>query len=303
MTEVGIGLPGTSVKSVTEAARAVSKFNFASFSVYGDLGDLPPYATLHACAEIFQNSPSIKIGPLGVPVSMMHPEVIAAHAIALEEQLPEQSYIGLVRGAFLNQINHAPASTNEVTSAIKHVRKRCREAGFEPKVYIGGFGRRILKLSGELKVTGVKLGGTSNVKLARLARTSIGNESTLLTIGAVSVIDSDRRSARTLARKEVAKYLAVVGRLDPTLHEDETSSLNKFITSFQTGTPEAYKCISDDLLDKFSFAGTPEDIVTKIAKMNGIDRVELGTPHGLHARPDAIHNIGKNVLNELRGSK
>src|SRR5689334_18670460 len=85
MLTVGIGLPGKSLADVRVSAEAAAPYAFDSFSVYGDLYDLPPYGVLPAAAEALRGTSIQRIGPLGVPVGLLHPEVIAAHALALEE--------------------------------------------------------------------------------------------------------------------------------------------------------------------------------------------------------------------------
>lgn len=299
MTKVGLGLPGISVADVRASAEAAAPYEFDSFSVYGDLGDLPPYAVLHASADLLRNSTIAHIGPMGTPVGMQHPELIATNAMVLEEQLPGQSSIGLVRGAFLESIGKEPASLKELEQTVRYIRERFGEDQVPP-IYIGGFGPKILKLAGKLGVQGVKLGGSANPALAEKARELIDNPNVEIILGAVSVIDSDREAARARARMEVAKYLAVVGELDPTLGPDEKSSLEEFMDRFTAGDNNAADAISDGLLDKFALAGTPEDALKALQQMEGrVDRFEFGTPHGLGDRPTAIRNIGATIVQRL----
>jgi hypothetical protein len=302
MTKIGIGLPGQSIADVRGAAEAAAPYSYDSFSVYGDLGDLPPYAVLHASADALKGSEIRSIGPMGVPVGMQHAEVLGMHALALEEQLPNQSYVGLVRGAFLDSIGEKPASLAMLEDTIIALRTRFQDKGEHIPIYIGGFGQRVLGLAGRLAVAGVKLGGSTNPLLAEKARQTINNPHTKLVLGAVSVIDADRKAARQLARKEVGKYLAVVGALDTTLDPDELASLAGFTERFRRGDLQASDAISDSLLDKFSIAGTPENALEMIAKMDGlVDRFEFGTPHGLHDRASAIRSIGQSIITELEG--
>lgn len=300
MTRVGIGLPGQSVADVRSAAEAASCYSFDSFSVYGDLGDLPPYAVLHAAADVLNGSRIERVGPMGVPVGMQHAEVIGMHALALEEQLPGQTYIGLVRGAFLESIGEGPASLARLEATIHDLRSKFQHNGERIPIYIGGFGQKALELAGRLAIDGVKLGGSTNPLLAESARQTINNPETTVVLGAVSVIDADRSAARQLARREVAKYLDVVGALDATLNPDELASLHRFIARFRAGDTDASNSISDALLDKFAIAGTPEDAIETLSNMSGIvDRFEFGTPHGLGDRHSAIHFIGQSIVNEL----
>lgn len=266
--------------------------------MYGDLYDLPPYAVLPAAADVLRGSPVQHIGPLGVPVGLQHPEVIAAHAIALEEQLPGQSSIGLVRGAFLESIGERPASLHRLEETIAYIRQRF--GGETPPIYIGGFGPKILAMAGRLAVDGVKLGGSTNPDLAAHAAAAIHNTHVEIVLGGVSVIDPDRKAARTLARSEVAKYLAIVGALDPTIQGDELESLQQFMDRFKAGDPYAGEAISDALLDKFALAGTADDALAALKQMDGkTGRFEFGTPHGLGTRPDAIRYIGEAIGDTL----
>ena len=108
-----------------------------------------------------------------------------------------------------------------------------------------------------------------------------------------------KASARRLARHEVAKYLAVVGDLDATLDQDETESLREFTRLFRVGDGSASSRISDSLLDKFALAGTPDDALGRLEAMDGlVDVFEFGTPHGLSTRVEAIHYIGREILQE-----
>lgn len=300
MTKIGIGLPGQSIADVRGAAEAAAPYSYDSFSVYGDLGDLPPYAVLHAVADVLKGSEIRSIGPMGVPVGMQHAEVIGMHALALEEQLPNQSYVGLVRGAFMESIGEKPASLATLEATATDLRSLFQDKGENIPIYIGGFGQRVLGLAGSLAVEGVKLGGSTNPLLAEKARQTINNPYAKVVLGAVSVIDADRKAARQLARREVSKYLDVVGFFDTTLDPDELDSLANFTEKFRIGDPQASDAISDSLLDKFSIAGTPEDAIEAVSKMGGqVDRFEFGTPHGLRDRASAIHYIGQSIVNEL----
>ena len=171
-----------------------------------------------------------------------------------------------------------------------------------PPLYVGGFGPHVLALAGHLAVDGIKLGGRANPALAERAATLINNPAVEIVLGAVSVIDPDRQAARTVARSEVAKYLAVVGALDPTLDGDERESLQQFLERFQAADPRAGEAISDALLDRFALAGTVDDALAALENMNGkAARFEFGTPHGLGARADAITYIGETIIKELGG--
>jgi 5,10-methylenetetrahydromethanopterin reductase len=295
--EIGIGFRGSSQADVLAYADVASGYKFDSLAPYGDLGDMPPYRVLRLMTKVLQNSKIPRIGPMGVPIGRMRPEAIANSAVQLEQNLPGRTFVGLVRGAFLESIGKHPASLARMEETIKQVRATSRRHGHEIPVYVGGYGPKILKLAGSLSVEGVKLGGSTNPNLAEFAREAVNNDAVKIVMGAVSVIDNDRRSARTRARFEVAKYLEVVGGFDSTLNEDEQASLQQFMLRQATGDPVAYASISGSLLDKFAVAGTPDDAISMLNDLQGtVDRFEFGTPHGIDGGPAGVRFIAENIL-------
>jgi 5,10-methylenetetrahydromethanopterin reductase len=128
-----------------------------------------------------------------------------------------------------------------------------------------------------------------------LMREWIANERVGVCVGAVTVVDRDRQAARTLARREVALYLGVVAGLDVTLDDPEWVARVQ-----QHAARRDYAAIAgditDEMLDRFSFAGTPDDIVQQVEGLRaaGARRVEFGTPHGLDAA-NGIRLLGGEV--------
>jgi 5,10-methylenetetrahydromethanopterin reductase len=86
-------------------------------------------------------------------------------------------------------------------------------------------------------------------------------------------------------------------RIDPEL-------LTRMETAVQQGDRHAaVALISDDLLDRFAFAGTPDDLIAQSEAIfaAGATRIEFGTPHGLtDAR--GIQLLGARVLPALHGA-
>ena len=60
--------------------------------------------------------------------------------------------------------------------------------------------------------------------------------------------------------------------------------------------------ILDELLDKFAFSGNANDIIAQCEGLfaAGVDRIELGTPHGVSVAATGIDIIGTQVLPALR---
>jgi 5,10-methylenetetrahydromethanopterin reductase len=143
----------------------------------------------------------------------------------------------------------------------------------------------------------VKIGGSANPGMVSRMRqwlpAGVG-----ICAGAVTVVDRDRAAARALARREVAMYLAVVAQLDTSLDDPE------WVRRIQAHGQD-YASISHDIseamLDRFAFAGTPRDIVQQVQELYaaGATRVEFGTPHGVDAET-GIRLLGGSVLPALR---
>jgi 5,10-methylenetetrahydromethanopterin reductase len=135
--------------------------------------------------------------------------------------------------------------------------------------------------------------------MAKWLREFIGGH-TEIVVGAVTVVVEDGQAARQLARREVALYLPVVATLDKTIHiePDLLRQLEAATTIFDFD--RAANLISDELLRRFAFAGTPTDITHQTLELfdAGVNRVEFGTPHGLTAT-SGLQLLGEKVLPAL----
>ncbi len=175
-------------------------------------------------------------------------------------------------------------------------------------VLIGTWGARTAALAGEF-ASEVKVGGSANPALLPTMREWINVGATRtgrspndvgIVLGAVTVVDRDGQAARDRARAEVARYLPVVGPLDPTVVIDpdllsriETAVLHHDFSGAGALVPEA-------LLDRFAFAGTPEDVAARAYALlaAGATRIEFGTPHGL-TEHEGLRLLGEHVLPAL----
>ena len=90
-----------------------------------------------------------------------------------------------------------------------------------------------------------------------------------------------RRTCASLARREVALYLPVVGHLDPTVTL-EPELLERLRSEGERGAA----LISDGVLGRFAFAGTPAEVAEQAEAIldAGAARVDFGTPHGIDER-------------------
>jgi 5,10-methylenetetrahydromethanopterin reductase len=121
-----------------------------------------------------------------------------------------------------------------------------------------------------------------------------------IVVGAVTVVDLDGKEARDKARREVALYLPVVAGLDPSLQLDPELLAHIRSAADRYAFDEAAALISDDLLYRFAFAGTPDEVAEHTAALfaTGTARVEFGTPHGLTSQ-EGMRLLGEHVLPAL----
>ncbi len=310
-------------------AQIVNEYAFDAVSVYCDLPFHPSYAPLLLMAPHITRA---RIGPAAIPPSRMHPLDIAAQAALLSEIATGGSYIGLARGAWLE--DHAIHEQTPVVQAIResldliHYMLSGQKGGYQGKVYklaehvhapyplpkkpvpimIGTWGKKLGLVAGEV-ADEVKIGGSANPAMIPLMRSYIvaGEQiakrpqgSVNIAIGAVSVIDEDRELARAAARRSVALYLPVVAPLDTTL-TIEPELINRLKSLSNAGDKDgAAALISDELLDCFAFSGNAGDIIAHTHRLfeAGAQRVEFGTPHGI-SPAEGIRILGEKVIPTL----
>lgn len=330
MREVSVAFQGN--KTVAEygaLAELAEGLGFDGVSVYADLGFQPAIVPLLAMA---QRTRRVRIGPAGLNTWLLHPVEIAGQIATLDAVSGGRAYLGLVRGAWLDVVGieeRAPVRRlREAVGAIRHLLAG-REEGFASDLFplplgrllqyevlragvpilLGTWGAKTAELAGEV-ADEVKIGGSTNPatvevmrgylakgeQRAARARGSVG-----IVMGAVTVVDENGAAARAWARREAARYLPVVAPLDPTV-EVEEEHLRSMATFVAAGAVElAAGLVPDDLLDRFAFSGTPEQIVRQAEALfaAGATRIEFGTPHGF-TDAGGVRLLGTRVLPALR---
>jgi 5,10-methylenetetrahydromethanopterin reductase len=310
-------------------ARLVEDLGFEALSIYGDLFFQPPIVPLAIAARA---TTRVRIGPASLNPYTLHPVEIAGQIALLDHVSSGRAYLGLSRGAWLDEIgvaqSEAPARLRETIDVVEHLLAGKREAYHGRHVrlgadhalryavrrqhvplLIGSWGRRTLRLGGE-RADEVKIGGTANPDMISLARGWVAEGANRagrspdeigIVAGAVTVVDKDRDLARAMIRREMALYLPLVARFDPTVAVDP--ELLSRITALVARRREADAgaLIPDALLDRFAFAGNPDDIIRQCEALfaAGATRIEFGTPHGATAER-GIRLLGERVLPALR---
>ncbi|MCC7207502.1 MAG: LLM class flavin-dependent oxidoreductase [Anaerolineae bacterium] len=314
-------------------ATLVDGYAFDVVSVYCDAPYHPAYGPLLLMAPHLRRA---RLGPAAVSPARIAPIDIAAETALLAGVAAGGVYIGLARGAWLADHGirepDAPVQAIREAAAIirlllsggsggydgaafrlaPHVRAPYPLPGAPVPLLIGTWGRRLGALAGQI-ADEVKIGGSANPDMVPVMRGYLAPGEMQagrapgtvgVVIGAVCVIDSDRAQARAAARRAVSLYLPVVAPLDPTLAVEP--ALIARIQDAVNGRDgdAAARLISDDLLDRFAFSGSPADIIRQSEALfaAGASRIEFGTPHGLKPA-EGIRLLGEKVLPALRDAR
>jgi 5,10-methylenetetrahydromethanopterin reductase len=303
--ELGLGLQSN--KRPGDYAALAASAEDAGFDVITVFNDLFFQPALPALLEIARATERVRVGPSCLNPFTVHPVEIAGQTAALDLESNGRAFLGLAAGAWLDRVGvDASRPLTAIREAWEVVRRLLAGDGsgfegqrfslepgntlaYEPlrravPLLVGTWSPRLTAFAGE-HAAELKLGGCANPAMVRLARERLGSSKTRIVVGAVTVVDEDDAAARALARDEVALYLPVVAGHDPTVDVD-------------LDAPE----ISDEVLDLFAFAGSPERIAAHAEALfaAGADRVEFGTPHGIDERR-GVELLGARVLPRLRG--
>ncbi|ROR95820.1 alkanesulfonate monooxygenase SsuD/methylene tetrahydromethanopterin reductase-like flavin-dependent oxidoreductase (luciferase family) [Salana multivorans] len=317
------------VATYAHLATQAERSGFDGLSVYADLGFQPPLAALVTAAGATSR---MTLGPACLNPYLTHPVEIAGQAAVLDEASGGRSYLGLVRGSWLDRVGvDQPRPLAAIEDTVEIVRRLLAgdTSGYAGRVFtlepgmalhytplrssipvlIGTWGPRGAQLAGRV-ADEVKIGGSTNPDMVRLMRTWLDEaalaagrprDAVALAAGAVTVVARDGAAARAHAREQVAMYVDVVGALDPTVHIDPEllAGLRERLEAGDVAGAGAL--VPDDVLDRFAFAGTPEEVAAHAVELfeAGADRVEFGTPHGL-TESEGFDLLGGAVLPAIR---
>jgi 5,10-methylenetetrahydromethanopterin reductase len=303
-------------------AKMVEEYGFDGVSVYNDLYFQPAWMPL---LEIARATRRLRIGAAAVNPFTAHPIQIAGNLAVVDEASDGRAYCGFARGAWLDSLGLHPtapiAALHEALQVVRHLLKRdpapfpgahfpltggqtLRWAEIRPDIpfLLGSWGEKTIRRCLPW-VTEIKLGGTANPGAVRWLRGVLqqADSAAGVVCGAVTVVDEDGRAAKARARREVALYLPVVAALDKsiTIEPERIAGIHRAMQ--EQNVDEAVRYISDELLDRFAFAGTPDQVAAQAAALfaAGADRVEFGTPHGLDPAA-GLHLLGALVLPAVR---
>jgi 5,10-methylenetetrahydromethanopterin reductase len=293
--ELGLGLQTD--KPLAEYGPLAQAAEEAGFDVVTTFNDLWFQPALPALLEIARATQRVRIGPSCLNPFTLHPVEIAGQVAMLDAASDGRAFLGLARGAWLESLgidqSEPVAAVGEAWEVVRRLLtgddsafsgehfslpdgSRLRYERRRPIVplLVGTWSPKLAAFAGRAAQE-VKIGGSANPDVVSVMRDRIGNDDVRIVLGAVTVVDEDGDRARSIARREVAMYLAVVAELDPTVTLDP-----ELVARVRDGDGAD---IPDDVLDRFAFAGTPAEVAEHAAAVfdAGAGRIDFGTPHGV----------------------
>jgi 5,10-methylenetetrahydromethanopterin reductase len=295
----------------------------AGFDVVTTFNDLWFQPALPALLEIAGATRHARVGPSCLNPFTLHPVEIAGQIAVLDAASNGRAFLGLARGSWLEPLgldqSHPVTTIRETWEIVRRLlagdgsgftgrkfslpegqRLRFPILRNEVPLLVGTWAPRLAAFAGE-EAQEVKVGGSANPDVVPVIRERIGNPNVTIVFGAVTVVDEDGEQARLVARREVAMYLAVVAELDPTLSLDPELLARVRALVAAGDDAGAGALISDEILDRFAFAGTPAQIAAQAEALfdAGVGRVDFGTPHGAPERR-GVELLCAEVLPRLR---
>jgi len=301
--------------------------------VYDDLGDFPPVVPLMFAARALPKDAHTRLGPVGFAVPKHRSMVdIVGNMTALHNMRPNKVFMGLVSGAWMEELGLTSASVEKMKEAIESARYLFgkKTKGYEGKYFsikpgfvlgyetpkdmpilLGAYGPKLTALAGEM-ANEVKVGGSANPALVPIIRERIAvgakragrdEQNIRLAFGAVSIIDPDRKKALDTARKKAVVYINVIGDKDPTIMRDYPKEIAEIKNAMAVGdVSRAVRFLPDALTKRFTLAGTPRDVITQTEDLfnAGVDRIEFGTPHGVIDEISGINLLVAKVFPHFR---
>jgi 5,10-methylenetetrahydromethanopterin reductase len=319
--QLGLGLQTD--KALGEYGPLARTAEDAGFDVVTTFNDLWFQPALPALLEIARATQRVRVGPSCLNPFTLHPVEIAGQIATLDAASAGRAFLGLARGAWLEPLGVDQTQPVQAIGEAWEVVRRLLagdESGFDGERFslplgerlryqfarrsvpllIGTWSPRLAALAGETAQE-LKVGGSANPAVVPVVCEWIDNPDVRVVTGAVTVVDEDGDYARAIGRREVAMYLAVVADLDPTVSLDPELIARVRALVATREDEAAGALISDQVLDLFAFAGTPDEIAAHAEAVfdAGVGRIDFGTPHGV---PEArgVELLCTEVLPRLR---
>ena len=277
----------------------------AGFDVVTTFNDLWFQPALPALLEIAAATMRVRVGPSCLNPFTVHPVEIAGQTAVLDAASNGRAFLGLARGTWLEPLG---LDQSDPVTAIREAWEIVRrllagdDSGFtgrrfslpegselrypilrdEVPLLVGTWSPRLAAFAGE-EASELKVGGSANPDVVPVLRERIGESRRR---HRARCGDGRRRRrctraahcprARSRCTSPSSAELDPTVEVDPELHRTGTRTRRRR-RSRRRGLADP-----DDLLDRFSFAGTPDEVAEHAEAVfaAGARRVDFGTPHG-----------------------
>lgn len=311
-------LPDPDLDATVAMVRLAEEHGFGNVWV----GDSPPllwpdvYVTLALAA---QATSSVNLGTGVTNPVTRHSSVTAAAISTIGRLAPGRTKLGIGLGySAVQAAGLPPATRKDLTEYVTAVRRILDDSGQDVPVYVAASGPRSLATAGEIG-DGVIISVGTHPALIRNAveRIAIGAQRAGSTIDHIEIvalcgiaISDDPEEVRREAAPAAARRA-----LDVRYYPDFLPTELEHLRSDAERVAEAYdvhshttatgvkhnELVTDALLDAYTIAGSAEQCVDRIRRMegSGVDRIAL-YPVG-ERRHEALSRFGRQVLPVLRG--
>ncbi|GGF11588.1 LLM class flavin-dependent oxidoreductase [Williamsia phyllosphaerae] len=328
--EYGVGFGGLlSPGEYGPLAAHLEESGFHVATAFGDLMMQPPAMVL---ADMARATSTMRLGVGCYTPWTHHPVEIAGQIAYLDHLSGGRAFLGLVRGSWLDQLgidtSTAMPAITDTLGVVQAVLSGSAD-GYTGTVYslapqtapyypvfrpsvplmIGTWSPRLAEFAGA-RADEIQVGGCANPAMIGhirawanrgIAAADRSLDDVRIVLTAVTVVDEDGNAARTRARTEAALPLHAIAALDRTI-ECDPELLDRMGTLLHEHDHEAAgRLIPDDILDHFTFCGTPEQVAEHAAACYdaGAGRVEFDSPFGLNSA-GGIDLLSRRVLPILR---
>jgi 5,10-methylenetetrahydromethanopterin reductase len=316
------------VREAVERAKRAEDLGFeAIFFADSQMGNVDPYQVMAMCAV---NTKKIRFGTAVTNMVYRDPTITANSFATLNEISAGRAIIGLGTGdGPVYSLGRTATKLVDFERGLRTIRDLLHDRGIDvPKsreraggnvqlkvgkrpvpIYISAEGPKTLRVAGRAS-DGVILGTGFDKQVTDWARQRIDEgakeegrrlgDIDIMPAGMI-VVDEDGDLARKRVRSRLANRAHHNFRFTmETVPEGEAAGIKRFMDNFDISKPIEERVdpdlVTDYLLERFTIAGTPEECIAKVRRLetDGIQRLLLTPPNAIY--DEVMNTWGKHVI-------
>ncbi len=334
---IGFGLhgPARNINEAVNRAIAAEELGFeAVFFADSHMNNLDPFQVMTVCAA---QTKHVRLGTAVTNMVYRDPTVLASSAATINEISQGRAILGLGTGdgpiyslgrtaTRLAQFEQGLATIRNLVQGksitvprgkerVAEERVGLRIGKFPVPIYISAEGPRSLRVAGRV-ADGVILGSGFELRVLQWAREQVGqgardagrdpSEIDIMPAGMICV-NEDGDRARNLVRARLANRAHHNFRFTlETVPPEEVTGIKRFMAAFDISKPIEERVdpelITDYLIQRFSIAGTPEQCVARVKRLEeaGARSILLTPPNSIY--DEVMEAWGRRVIPRCRHS-